>query len=123
VPAMNRWAIFNRPQGGLSYLAFSSTWKRPNVLPSVSTKYPCQQTPGTANFGSTTFPSRLPIFSAVSSKFSTSIETTNAFVPHSGGDGGAGRLSDPPLEPPVSMRQYSTGSPKTCSNFQPKISL
>ncbi len=27
----------------------------PNVLPSVSKKYPCQHTPGTANFGNATF--------------------------------------------------------------------
>src|SRR2546422_7985737 len=94
-----------------NYFAVSSTWKRPKVLPSVSIKYPCQQFPGTANFGRAIFPPSLTILWAISSKFSTSIETTNAFVPHWGGGGGAGRLSKPPLVPPVSMRQYSTGSP------------
>ena len=33
----------------------------------------------------------------------------------------AGRLSKPPLDPPVSMVQYSMGSPLISENFHPKI--
>ena len=51
-------------------------WKMPNVFPSVSMKYPCQHTPGTANFGKAICPPALRIFAAVASKFATSIEQT-----------------------------------------------
>src|SRR5579864_2906951 len=93
-------------RGGLRrYFAFVSTWKMPNVLPSGSMKYPCQQVFGTANFGSATIPPSCSIVFAVASKFPTSTEHTNALVPHSGGGVLAGRLSNPPLDPPVSILQ------------------
>ena len=101
------------------YFASSSTSKIPNTFPSKSKKYPCQHVPGTANFPSATIPPPFRILSAVSSKFSTSIEHTNAFVPLRSGGLGAGLFSSPPLDPPVSIRQYSTGSPSTGENFQP----
>src|SRR4029077_15155657 len=67
------------------YFAFGSTWKIPNVFPSVSTKYPCQQVFGTANLGKATIPPSCAMIFAVASKFSTSSEHTNAFVPLCGG--------------------------------------
>ena len=45
------------------YPAFGSTWKIPKVLPSGSTKYPCQQVLGTANFGKATIPPASELFS------------------------------------------------------------
>src|SRR3954447_9586764 len=102
------------------YFAVASTWKLPNVLPSGSTKYPCQQVLGTANFGRATIPAASVIVFAVASKSSTSSEQTNAFVPDCGGGVLAGRFSRPPREPPVSMVQYGIGRPGTSENFHPK---
>src|SRR4051812_35422372 len=82
-----------------NYFAFASTWNIPNTLSSVSRKYPCQQTPGTANLASATLPPSLEIFCAVLSKSSTSMEHTKLFVPLPGGGTLAGRLSRPPLGP------------------------
>ena len=83
--------------------------------------YPCQQTPGTANFGKAICPPALTIFAAVASKFTTSIEQTKALVPCEGGGVFAGRFSKPPRGPSVSIRQYSTGNPSALVKAQPKI--
>ena len=63
----------------LFYFAFSFTSKTPNVLLSSSTKYPCQQRPGIANFGKAICPPFCKISSLDWSKFSTWIEQTKAF--------------------------------------------
>jgi len=57
-------------------------------------KYPCQQVPGTANFGIATWPPFFKIAPAVTSNSVTFIEHTYAFVPLCGGGGGAGRFSN-----------------------------
>ena len=103
------------------YFAAESAWKIPNVFPSVSMKYPCQHTPGIANFGMAICPPALRTFAVVASKFATSIEHTNAFVPCWGGGVFAGRFSNPPRDPSVSIRQYSIGSPSALIKVQPKI--
>jgi|SRR5580704_3858112 hypothetical protein len=66
------------------HAAFSSGWKTPNVLPSESTKYPCQQIWGTANFASATIPPAASILFVRASKSATSNEQTKAFVPDCG---------------------------------------
>jgi hypothetical protein len=42
--------------GIFAHFAIASTWKIPNVFPSASRKYPCQQVFGTANLGNATTP-------------------------------------------------------------------
>src|SRR5690348_2395747 len=98
-------AVGGRPYIGFYFPAVASTWKMPNVLPSGSTKYPCQQVLGTANLAMATIPPESVIVFAVESKFSTSREHTNALVPDCGGGAGTGRFNKPPREPPVSIVQ------------------
>jgi hypothetical protein len=78
--------------------------ENPNILPSESTKYSCQRTWGTANFGRATMPPAASIVLVRASKSATSNEQTKAFVPDCGAGAFAGRFSSPPCAPPVSMR-------------------
>src|SRR6185312_10238832 len=104
------------------YPASGSASKIPNVLPSVSRKYPCQHTPGTANLGKATWPPAPRIFAAVASKLATSMEQMKALVPCSGESAFTGRFSKPPRGPSVSIRQYSIGNPSALLKLQPNIS-